>query len=89
MSIQSKKQKLVNHDNYGKILEKSKKNTDWRAYNKELNRLTKDYTKDTKEAAEKIKDEEIHRTASEFTDRLWHQVGRTKVFSIPELPWKK
>lgn len=78
LTTQEKKQRLLNLEAKGKEMERSGQIKDWRIYNRDMNRYTKDYTSD--KAKERDSDEErrIHEAAEEFTDRLFYLKRKNK-----------
>lgn len=78
LTTQEKKQRLIALEAKGKELEKAGEIKDWRAYNRDMNRYTKDYTSDTAKVRETDNDRMIHEAAEEFTDRLFYLKRKNK-----------
>jgi hypothetical protein len=83
MTTAEKKQKLVAHENLGKAIEEKTPERDWKAYNRELQHLQKDYVKDTKAIREDKEERDIHEQALEFTDKAFSVTGRSRTYSMP------
>jgi hypothetical protein len=74
--MNEQKRKLLQLEKYGERLQKMGKRGNWTEYNKQLNKLTHDYTQSRKDIIEGREQREREENANQFVDELNSKLKR-------------